>query len=57
MGKVFCFFEGSDHQWDEKGSLRGWFAPDELSGAKPLPSQQELDRRECALEALINPED
>ena len=57
MGLVLAFFDGSDHQWETRGSLRGWFTPEELSGAKPLPSQQELDRRECALEALINPED
>lgn len=57
MGVILAFFDGTDHQWDERGNLRGWFTPAELSGFAPLPSQQELDRRECALEALINPED
>lgn len=57
MGTIQCFFDGAVHQWDNVGNLRGWFTKEELSGAKPLPTQAVLDARESRLEELANPHD
>lgn len=54
---IMASFDGNDHQWETVGNLRGWFTKEELSGAKPLPTQAILDQRECRLEELANSHD
>ena len=56
MGLILALFDGNDHQWETRGSLQGWFTKEELSGAKPLPTQAVLDARESRLEELANPD-